>query len=426
MQFVPSINDCVKKFYKKNPHSGLRKLSQKAIENKIALNKIKIEIEPTRKELYRILEDAVVACNLTSTQKMVLDLYIGCCSPQDKEGLIVYITNKKISSKTILSISTICRTNKQLQDLGLIVAVDRKGYHRGRYLTADGYKHFGFDLSPLLKRREELSQMAFEVQKQKYILEDQKRYLDRTDLQIKQYIETLQEIGNEQAYQEAQNAYLELSKKKRTQDTIPSLLGEYAFLLKTVEKAFDYKEKTGDKIVKMTTLPSQNDNPYISKIITNINIDSKIKTPECSGEHEPPQTSLQNIKPEDGEDTLSPADETFKRVFQSKSSVLDLVDSLERVSKVLIDDNINLIIAADLGRLKLGIREELWEEVKKAFTPLVASEVLALIWKGYSLGRFNSGAGYLMILLRKHKQGKFRFSDLEKIVRKWSKESKVH
>lgn len=99
-------------------------------------------------------------------------------------------------------------------------------------------KGFWIDLSPLLERREEFYQMAEDVKKQNLILKTQKYDLKIAKTRLKQLMYSLREIGNEKAYQEALNAYLPLSKKKRTQDALPSLLEEYSNLLETIEKAF--------------------------------------------------------------------------------------------------------------------------------------------------------------------------------------------
>lgn len=341
----------------------------------------------------RAVETAAKALGLPKSRVAVLDALLSF-HPRPEliagEDLVVWPSNSKLATRAHVSTATTTRSLNDLAAAGLILRRDspnckryaRKG--QGGSIT----QAFGFDLTPLVVKADELAKVAAEVTQ---------REAERN--QLRQSISVNQrEIRTLLATAEAENVPVDLtslrSRYEQFSGNVPRSipLEEAAVLVGALDRLVqDIRSSLVDHIEKhkmMRTADHSEEHKQNSK--PQPILESEPSFPSNQGQPQEPLSGPESAPPE---------------ITYPLGMVLEACRHVGDYSKHRIETWREFTAAVETIRPFLGISPSAWDEAKETFGPRQAAVVVAAIHERSDA--INSAGGYLRALTKKARAGEF-------------------
>jgi len=308
-------------------------------------------------------------------------------------GLIVWPSNEQLMARANgISPATLRRHLAVLVECGLVIRRDSPNGKRfaRRSRAGEVEQAYGFDLSPIVARAEELGALAETVQAEKKAFRVARERLTLLRRDIVKMIDT----GIEEAVPGNWGRVLQtyqtiISKLPRTapRQVIEDICGQLAELHAEVSDVLESFTKTQNT--------SANES-HSERHIQNSNPESIFEFEHCFREKNEASGSAAET---DNVRSLPKRDLPLSIVLDACPVLLEIVQSGE------IRHWRDLLAAAELGRTMLGISRSAWEDAQGVMGEVQAAIALAAIYQ--RSGQINSAGGYLRSLTDKAREGKF-------------------
>lgn len=373
---------------------GRRSISLALVQRQRALADIK---QGKTAEKWRVFRDACAAMDLLGIQSnslavldALLSFYPDSELRQDAQ-LIVFPSNVQLALRAHgMAGATLRRHLAVLVDAGLIVRKDSaNGKRYARKDDAGQIENaFGFDLSPLLARSEELAMLAQQVAADRAALRTAKETLTICRRDVRKLITAAIEEGAAGDWHAAESVYVALVgriPRVPTVETITSILGEMQTFRDEVINQLEAQQ--------ISEIHSTND-AHIDRHIQNSNPESNIEFEPRSGKESGAPPNLTN----------QPRSEAIKAfplgmVLKACPSIGDYGPGGG------IAGWRDLMSAAVVVRSMLGISPSAYQDACDAMGPENAAATIACILERANF--INSPGGYLRDLTRRTERGEF-------------------
>jgi replication initiation protein RepC len=373
---------------------GRRPISLGLVRRQQAVAEIKAGKSAEKWEVFRDVSAAMAVLGIQSNSLAVLDALLSFYPENDLRQdatLIVFPSNAQLSLRAHgMAGSTLRRHLAALVEAGLIVRKDSangKRYVR-RDHAGDIENAFGFDLSPLLSRAEELAMLAQQIVAERAAFKRMKENLTICRRDVRKLISAAMEEGADGDWQVIEGIYIELiARLPRTASPadVSTILEEMQMLK---EEVLNRLENQGN-----AENPSGNA-AHIERHIQN-------SKPESINELEPSSENEQGEKP-----SLAslPKREPIKMfplgmVLRACPQVSDYGPGGQIVSWR------DLMAAAVVVRSMLGVSPSAYQTACEILGPENAATAMACILE--RAGQITSAGGYLRDLTRRAEKGDF-------------------
>ncbi|TCU05380.1 replication initiation protein RepC [Rhizobium sullae] len=305
--------------------------------------------------------------------------------------LIVFPSNAQLSLRAHgMAGSTLRRHLAALVEAGLIVRKDSangKRYAR-RDHTGDIENAFGFDLSPLLSRAEELAMLAQQIAAERAAFKRMKENLTICRRDVRKLISAAMEEGDEGDWQAIEDIYVGLiARLPRTPSPadVRAILEEMQMLKEEVLNRLENQEKAEK---------SSSNDAHIEQHIQN-------SKPESINEPEPSSRKEQGAKSSEGNGGQREPLKAFPLglVLKACPQIIDYG------AGGAIGTWRELMSAAVVVRSMLGISPSAYQEACEVMGPENAAVAVAGILERANM--INSPGGYLRDLTRRSERGEF-------------------
>lgn len=307
--------------------------------------------------------------------------------------LIVWPSNEQLMARANgISPATLRRHLAVLVECGLIIRRDSPNGKRfaRRSRAGEVEQAYGFDLSPIVARADELRHLAETVQAEKKAFRVAKERLTLLRRDIVKMIDTGVEEGVPgnwgKVLQNYQGIILKLPR------TAPRQLIEGI-----CEELFELHGEIRDVLESFTKTQNTNANEsHSERHIQNSNPESIFESEQGYREKNEASGSAAET---DNVRSLPKRDLPLSIVLDACPDLLEIVQSGE------IRHWRDLLAAAELGRTMLGISPSAWQDAQGVMGEVQAAIALAAIYQ--RSGQINSAGGYLRSLTDKARRGKF-------------------
>ncbi len=364
---------------------------------------------------WKVFRDASAAMELLGIQSnslAVLDALLSFYPEnelrQDAQ-LIVFPSNAQLTLRAHgMAGATLRRHIAILVDSGLIIR--RDSANGKRYARKDDTGQiesaFGFDLSPLLARAEDLAKMAQQVAANRAALRKAKENLTICRRDVRKLITAAIEEGASGNWQMVEDAYVALVgriPRVPTLAEITTILEEMQMLREEVINRLEIQE---DSEIKSTN------DAHIEQHIQNSN-------PESLYELEPSSEKEQGVRPSENRRLRSEPIKAFPlgMILKACPAILDYGPSGEIASWR------DLMAAAVVVRSTLGVSPSAYQDACEAMGPENAATAIACILERANF--INSAGGYLRDLTRRSEVGRFSLGPMIMALLKANGEGKV-
>jgi replication initiation protein RepC len=373
---------------------GRRPMSLALVRRQTALAHIK---QGKTADKWKVLRDASAAIELLGIQSnslAVLDALLSFYPENELRHdaqLIVFPSNVQLALRAhAMAGATLRRHIAILVEAGLIVRRDSANGKRYARKGSDGQieRAFGFDLSPLLARSEELAMLAQQVLADRAAFRKAKENLTICRRDIRKLITTAIEEGAEGDWQSTEEAYVALVAKITRAPTlavVTSVLGEMELLREGVVKRLG----TQDYSKNISTNPAQ-----IEQHIQNS------KT-ESINELEPSSRKEQGATAERGVPPLREPPKVFPLhvVLKACKTIGDYGPG------GTVTNWRDLMSAAVVVRSMLGVSASAYQSACEVMGPENAAIAVACMLERANF--INSAGGYLRDLSKRAERGEF-------------------
>jgi replication initiation protein RepC len=373
---------------------GRRPISLALVRRQQAVAEIKAGKSAEKWKVFRDISAAMAVLGIQSNSLAVLDALLSFYPENDLRQdapLIVFPSNAQLSLRAHgMAGSTLRRHLAALVEAGLIVRKDSangKRYVR-RDHAGDVENAFGFDLSPLLSRAEELAMLAQQIVAERAAFKRMKENLTICRRDVRKLISAAMEEGADGDWQAIEGIYVELiARLPRTPSPadVSAILEEMQMLKEEVLNRLEYQEKAEN---------AGGNAAHIERHIQN-------SKPESLNELEPSFEKEQGAK-------LSETN----RIQQAPLKALPLGLVLKACPQVIdygsggaIGTWRELMSAAVVVRSTLGISPSAYQEACEIMGPENAAAAVAGILERANM--INSPGGYLRDLTRRSERGEF-------------------
>jgi replication initiation protein RepC len=373
---------------------GRRPISLALVRRQQAVGEIKAGKSAEKWKVFRDISAAMAVLGIQSNSLAVLDALLSFYPENDLRQdapLIVFPSNAQLSLRAHgMAGSTLRRHLAALVEAGLIVRKDSangKRYVR-RDHAGDIENAFGFDLSPLLSRAEELAMLAQQIVAERAAFKRMKENLTICRRDVRKLISAAMEEGADGDWQAIEGIYVELiARLPRTPSPadVSAILEEMQMLKEEVLNRLENQEKAEN---------AGGNDVHIERHIQN-------SKPESLYELEPSSEKEQRAK-------LS----ELKGIQQAPLKALPLGLVLKACPQVVdygsggaIGTWRELMSAAVVVRSTLGISPSAYQEACEIMGPENAAAAVAGILERANM--INSPGGYLRDLTRRSERGEF-------------------
>ena len=373
---------------------GRRPATLALVRRQMALAEIKQGKTADKWKVFRDVSAAMDVLGIQSNSLAVLDALLSFYPDNELRQdakLIVFPSNAQLGLRAHgMAGATLRRHIATLVETGLIV---RKDSANGkRYARKDGAGEiesaFGFDLSPLLARSEELAVMAQQVMADRATLRTTKESLTICRRNVRKLITAAMEEGADGDWQAIEGMYIALVgriPRVPTLSDVAALLEEMQMLQEEVINRLDV---LGD---------SENMSTYAAHIEQH----KQNSKPDSPNELEPCSEKEQGAK---SGDIRRPASEAIKAfplamVLKACPAIVDYGPG------GAIESWRELMLAAVVVRSMLGVSPSAYQDACEAMGPENAAAAISCILERANF--INSAGGYLRDLTRRAERGEF-------------------
>jgi replication initiation protein RepC len=373
---------------------GRRPVTLALVRRQAELAKIKPGKAADKWKIFRDASAAMHLLGIQSNSLAVLDALLSFYPDNElrqDDSLIVFPSNVQLSLRAHgMAGATLRRHIALLVTAGLIVR--RDSANGKRYARKDGAGEiedaFGFDLSPLLARSEELALLAQQVMAERSMLRRAKESLTICRRDVRKLISAAMEEGADGDWQAIEGMYVTLVStipRVATLSTIAMILDEMKLLQAEILNQLDMLEDSTNR--------SSND-AHTERHIQN-------SKPESPNEFEPCSEKEQEAKPSAYREPTSQPVKAFPlgMVLKACPAIIDYGPG------GTIDSWRDLMSAAVVVRSVLGVSPTAYQEACGAMGPENAAATMACILERANF--INSAGGYLRDLTRRTERGEF-------------------
>jgi replication initiation protein RepC len=373
---------------------GRRPMTLALVRRQMALADIKQGKTADKWKVFRDASAAMELLGIQSNSLAVLDALLSFYPEnelrQDAQ-LIVFPSNAQLALRAhAMAGATLRRHIAILVEAGLIVRKDSANGKRYARKGGDGQieSAFGFDLSPLLARSEELAMMAQQVMANRAAFRKAKENLTICRRDVRKLITTAIEEGAEGDWQAVEDIYVALVGR------IPRVptLGDVMTVLEEMEVL---REEIVNRLE--TQKDSENDS------INGAHIEQHIQNskPESTSELEPSSRVKQGAKPSKKRRPKSEPIKAFPlgMVLKACPTVADYGPG------GAVGNWRDLMSAAVVVRSTLGVSASAYQEACEVMGPENAAVAVACILERANF--INSAGGYLRDLTKRAERGEF-------------------
>ncbi|MGX9992260.1 plasmid replication protein RepC (plasmid) [Rhizobium sp. Z1P35] len=373
---------------------GRRPISLALVRRQQAVAEIKAGKSAEKWKVFRDVSAAMALLGIQSNSLAVLDALLSFYPENDLRqdaSLIVFPSNAQLSLRAHgMAGSTLRRHLAALVEAGLIIRKDSangKRYVR-RDHTGDIENAFGFDLSPLLSRAEELAMFAQQIVAERAAFKRMKENLTICRRDVRKLISAAMEEGADGDWQAIEGIYVGLiARLPRTPSTadVNAILEEMQMLKEEVLNRLENQEKA--------------ENPSGNAAHTERHIQNS--KPESFSELEPSSRKEQGAKSSEANGIQREPLKAFPLglVLKACPQVIDYG------AGGAIGSWRELMSAAVVVRSMLGISPSAYQEACEIMGPENAAIAVAGILERANM--INSPGGYLRDLTRRSERGEF-------------------
>ncbi|MCG5478623.1 plasmid replication protein RepC [Sinorhizobium alkalisoli] len=373
---------------------GRRPMTLALVRRQIATTEIRAGKSADKWRVFRDVSEAREVLGLQDRSLAVLDALLSFYPDNElrqEAQLIVFPSNAQLTVRAHgIAGATLRRHLALLVEAGLIVRKDSangKRYAR-KDRAGEIESAFGFDISPLLLRAEELAGMAQQVAADRAAFRRAKESLTICRRDVRKIITAAVEEGVPGDWETIEGIYIGLVSRiprSPTLNDLRSILDEMELLREDVINTLEIQQKA--KII------GTND-AHIERHIQNS------KT-ESINELEPCSRAEQEAKPADND---KPKQETIRN-FPLGMVLRACPDIVMYGRGGAIDNWRDMMAAGVVVRSMLGISPSAYQDACEVMGPENAASVIACILE--RAGHINSPGGYLRDLTRKAARGEF-------------------
>ncbi len=373
---------------------GRRPVTLALVRQQMAVAEIKPGKVVNKWKVFRDASEARVLLGLQDRSLAVLDALLSFYPDNELKQdaqLVVFPSNQQLTLRAHgIAGATLRRHLALLVDAGLIVRRDSangKRYARkdkaGEIETA-----FGFDLSPLLMRAEELALIAQEVVEARMVFRRERENLTILRRDLRKLISAAMEEGAPGNWQKIEAAYLSIVQSIPRNPDLE--------ILKDISESLS--------LLREEVLNHLEDQQKSGKIITNAAQDGhhiQTSKPESFHESEP------RLEKRQGETVVPEADRPKKpmRAFPLGLVLRACPDMADYGPGGVISSWRDMMGAAVVVRSTLGVSPSAYQDACDVMGPENAATAIACILE--RAGHINSPGGYLRDLTRKSARGEF-------------------
>lgn len=373
---------------------GRRSMTLALVKRQLATAEIKPGKSTDKWKVFRDASEARVQLGIQDRALAVLDalltFYPDSILSQDR-AMIVFPSNAQLSVRAHgITGATLRRQLAALVDAGLIV---RKDSANGkRYARKDRAGEiedaYGFDLSPLLSRADELAQMAQQVAADRAIFRRVKETLTICRRDVRKLISAAIEEGAEGDWATIEAMYVELVGRIPRTPTI----GELRVIL-------DEMEMLRSEILNLLEMQINSENMSSNEVHNERHIQNS--NTESTHELEPRSEEEQGVKPE-----IRPQLKREPVKAFPLGMVLQACPEIAMYGPAgAISSWRELMTAAVVVRSMLGVSPSAYQDACEAMGPENAAAMMACILE--RARHINSAGGYLRDLTTKARRGEF-------------------
>jgi replication initiation protein RepC len=360
---------------------------------------------------------------LKAGDMMLLDTLGAFTQSQDwEEGQrpIVWASNAYLMEQTGFSLSALKRHARRLAEFGLISFQDSSNGKRWGRRDSEGriVEAYGFDLSPLSARVEELEELQLELQAERELCQRLKRQITVARRMIRARIEAAVSGALRGPWTQFTGLFEELldrlPRRHQASEQLEHLLAWFKELQERVEAAYlkatgaitpvENTNKNDLQVVKKTQEMDPREvisDPHI--LITN----ELIPVISNSSENEEAADVVPNARPEEWVDGEL---EDWVAEVRKKRNALDLPTIMQACPEFaswarnmggFLKDWDDLHRVAGQLRPMIGISEHAWNVAQDRMGTQVATAAFALVFEKHSAGEVASPGGYLRGIVQK-------------------------
>lgn len=372
---------------------GRRSMSLAHVRRQAALAEIKQGKTADKWKVFRDASGAMELLGIQSNSLAVLDALLSFYPDnelREDAQLIVFPSNAQLSLRAhAMAGATLRRHIAILVEAGLIVRKDSANGKRYARKDGDGQieSAFGFDLSPLLARSEELAMLAQRVTADRAALRQVKEGLTICRRDVRKLITAAMEEGADGDWESIEGIYVALVgriPRTPTLADITAILDEMQMLRDEVLNRLEIFENSQ---VNSTNAAHNEQHIQNSK-------------PESLYELEPRSEKEQGAKPSSGRQPRNKQLTAFPLGL-----VLKACPSIGDYAPGGVGSWRDLMSAAVVVRSTLGISPSAYQEACEALGPENAAVAIACILERANF--INSAGGYLRDLTRRSERGEF-------------------
>lgn len=373
---------------------GRRPMTLALVRRQVALADIQQGKTADKWKVFRDASAAKELLGIQSNSLAVLDALLSFYPENDLRQdaqLIVFPSNAQLALRAhAMAGATLRRHIAILVEAGLIVRKDSANGKRYARKDGDGQieSAFGFDLSPLLARSDELAMMAQQVMANRAAFRKAKENLTICRRDVRKLITTAIEEGVEGDWQSVEDIYVAIVGRI---PRVPTLAD--------VTTVLEEMEMLREEIVNR--LETQRDSENNSTNDAHIEQHIQNSKPESTHELEPSSKKEQGAKPSEMRRPKSEPIKAFPLglVLKACPAISDYGPGGS------IGNWRDLMSAAVVVRSTLGVSASAYQEACEAMGPENAAVAVACILERANF--INSAGGYLRDLTRRTKRGEF-------------------
>lgn len=373
---------------------GRRPVSLALVRRQQAIAEIKAGKSAEKWRIFRDISMAMTRLGIQSNSLAVLDALLSFHPDNELRqdaSLIVFPSNAQLSLRAHgMAGSTLRRHLAALVDAGLIVRKDSangKRYAR-RDHSGDVERAFGFDLSPLLARAEELAMLAQQIAAERAAFRRTKENLTICRRDVRKLITAAVEEGAEGDWEAVEDIFISLTARLPRNPSI-------AEVSEILEQMQMLKEEVLNRLVTQEKLRNESANDvHIERHIQNSKSDSLYEL-EPSSEKERGAKSAAGDRTSVNPQTVFP----LGLVLKACPQIVDYGAGGK------IGSWRDFMFAAVVVRSTLGISPSAYQEACEAMGPENAAVTVASILERANM--INSPGGYLRDLTRRTERGEF-------------------
>jgi replication initiation protein RepC len=373
---------------------GRRGVTLALVKRQVDVRQVKAGKRVEKWKVFRDISEARELLGLPSNSLAVLDALLTFYPDNeltDEAQLVVFPSNAQLSLRAhAMPGATLRRHLGLLVDAGIIIRKDSANGKRFARKDASGEieNAFGFDLTPILSRAEELAQLAQKVVAERMAFKKAKEALTISRRDIRKLITAAIEEGAEGNWQVIEDEYVAIVSRVPRSPSLANLIDLLDQLSLLREEVLNLLE-TQLKTENTSTNDAQNER-HIQNSKSDIihEFESRMENEKSCAKSDKPKLETKSLK-------AFPLSVVLKACPQ----VADYGPGGEILSWR------DLMSAAVVIRSMLGVSPSAYQEACDAMGPENAATAIACILE--RAGHINSAGGYLRDLTRRAENGEF-------------------